>query len=101
MRKEIVWKEMLAASNEEAKERCMGAYGGKKVKRCIYQTNNKVNEQFGRKMSQDMNGNRKLFWKVHNVKGRKVDSCSRIKEVNESLAQREDEVQRIWKICTI
>ena len=35
----------------------------KKIKKCIYQTKKKVNEQFGRKMNEDVKGNRKLFWK--------------------------------------
>ena len=53
----------------------------KKVKLCIYEGKKKVNEQFGRKMNEDVNGNRKLFWKeVSNVKGEKVESCSRIKD---------------------
>ena len=44
----------------------------------------------------DVNGNRKLFWKeVSNAKGGKVESCSRIKDGNGSLAQGEGEVQRI------
>ena len=29
----------------------------------IYQSKKEVHEQFGRKMNQDVNGNRKLFWK--------------------------------------
>ena len=50
-RKEAAWKEMLAASNEKAKQRCMEAYREKrKVKRCIIQSKRKVNEQFGRKI---------------------------------------------------
>ena len=51
---------MLTGSDEEAKERCMEAYREekRKVKRCIYQ---KVKEQFGMKMNEDMNGNMKLF----------------------------------------
>ena len=62
---------MLAASHEETKQRCMEAYREKrKVKRCIIQSKKKVNEQFGRKINEDMNGNRKLFWKeVSNAKG--------------------------------
>ena len=41
---------MLIASDEERKERCMEAYREEKknVKRCIIQSKNKVNEQFGR-----------------------------------------------------
>ena len=53
----------------------------RKAKRCIIQRKKKVNEQFGRKMNEDMNRNRKLFWKeVSNAKGGKVDSCSRVKD---------------------
>ena len=41
----------------------------RKVNRCIYQSKKKVNEEFGMKMNQNMNGNgnRKLLeerWKV-------------------------------------
>ena len=68
----------------------------RKVKRCIYQCKKKVNEQFGRKMNQEMNRNRKLFWKEVS-KGGKMESCSRIKDGNGKLAQGEDEVQRCWK----
>ena len=36
-KKEAAWKEVLAASNEESKEKCMEAYmENKKAKRCIY-----------------------------------------------------------------
>ena len=56
-------KEVLAAINEKAKERCMEAYREEniKAKRCIYHSKKKVNKQFGRKMKEDVNGNRKLF----------------------------------------
>ena len=62
---------MLAANDEQAKERCMEVYGRdeRKVKRCIYQGKMKVNNQFGRK-NEDVNGKRKLFWKeMSNAKG--------------------------------
>ena len=57
-RRVSTWK-VLAASNEEAKESCMEAYREekRKVKRCIYESRKKLNEQFGRKM----NGNKNLF----------------------------------------
>ena len=66
IRKEAEWKEVFAASYEEEKERCMVAYRKekRKVKRCIYQSEKKVNEQFGRKMNENVKGNSKLFWKV-------------------------------------
>ena len=34
-----------------------------KVEMCIIQSKMKVNEQFGRKMNEDVTGNRKLLWK--------------------------------------
>ena len=44
-------------------------------------------------MNKDVNGNRKLFWKeVSNAKGRKVESCSRIKDGNGRWVQGEEEV---------
>ena len=45
-RKETAWKEMLTASTEEAKERCMEAFKEekRKVKRYIYWSKKKVNE---------------------------------------------------------
>ena len=64
-RKEAAWKGVFAASHKETKERCMEAEREekRKVKRCIIQCKMKVNEQFGRKMNEDVSGNRKLFWK--------------------------------------
>ena len=35
----------------------------RKVKRCLYHSKKEVNEQFGRNMNKDINGNKKLFWK--------------------------------------
>ena len=96
--KDAALKEVLAASNEEAKERCMEAYREekRKVKRSVYQSKKKVSEQFGRKVTEDVNGNKKLFWKeMNNTEGRKVESCSRIKDGNGSLTQGEDEMGRI------
>ena len=53
----------------------------RKVKRCIYKSKRKVNGQFNRENNEDVNGNRKLFWKeMNNGKGLKVESCSRIKD---------------------
>ena len=68
---------MLAARYEEVKERFMEAYREekRKVRCCIYQNNKKVNEQFIRKMNEDVNGNRKLFWKeVINARRGNVES---------------------------
>ena len=54
-----------------------------KIKWCIYQSKKEVQEQFGRKISQDVNGNRKLSWKeVNNANGGKVDNSKIIKDGN-------------------
>ena len=52
----------------------------RKVKRYMYQSKKEVNEQLGRKINHDVNGNRKLFLKVSNANGERVYSCSRIKD---------------------
>ena len=78
----------MVASYEKTKERCMEVYREEKreVKRCIMQRKKKVNEQFRKKKNEDVNGNRKLFWKeVSNAKGGKVECCSRIKDGNGRL----------------
>ena len=75
-RNEAVWKGVLAASDEETKKRCIETYREekRKVKRCIIQSKKKVNVQYERKVNEDVNGNRKLFWKeLSNAKGGKVE----------------------------
>ena len=99
-RREAAWKEVLEARDKDTKERCMEAYReeNRKVKCYVYESKMEVNEQFGKKMSQDVNGNRKVFGKeVSKANGGKVESCSRIKDGNERLALEEIEVGRIWK----
>ena len=58
-------KEVLGSRAEVAKERRMEIYKEEKrrVQRCIYQSKREVNEHFERKMNQDVNGYKKLFWK--------------------------------------
>ena len=86
---------MLGVRDEDAKERCLEAYKEekRKVKSCIYHSKKEVNEQFGRKMNQDLNRNRKLFWKeLSKENGGNVGSCARIKDGNRKLALEEVEV---------
>ena len=88
----------MVASDEQAKEGGTEAYSDekRKVKRCIIQSKKKINEQFGRKMNEDVNVNRKLFWKeVSNAKGGKVEICMKLKERNRRLAQVEDGARKI------
>ena len=62
---EAAWKKALGTRDKDTRERGLEVHKKEKtkVKRCIYQSKKKVQEQFGRKMNQDMNGNRKLFRK--------------------------------------
>ena len=59
----------------------------------ILQSKEEVQEQFGKKMDQDVNRNRKLFWKeASTVNGGKVKNSSRIKKGNGRLVLEEAEV---------
>ena len=90
--REAACKEMLGARDEDAKGRCLEDYKEekRKVKSCIYQSKKKVNEQFEMNVNEDVNGNRKLFWKeITKVNGGKVESCSRIKDGNGRLGQKD------------
>ena len=55
----------MRARDKVAKYRCMEIYKQEngKVRKYVYQSKNDVNEQFRTKMNQDINANRKLFWK--------------------------------------
>ena len=90
---------MLGAGDEIEIERFMEVYKEekRKIKRFIYLSKKEVNEQFVRKMNQDVSGNMMLFWKMSKVNGGNVEGCSRIKYGNRMLVLGEDEVRRIWK----
>ena len=64
----------------------------RKVKRCIYQSKKEVQGEFGRKMNQDVNGNRKLFWMEVSKNERKVENSNRIKDGNGRLILEEAEL---------
>ena len=86
---------MLRARYEDAKERCLVVHKEEKrlVKRCIYQNQGGGPRTLGRKMNQDVNGNRKFFWKeVSKAKGEKVENSNRIKDGNGGLAMEEVEL---------
>ena len=81
---------VLGAGDIPVKDRFMEIYKEekRKVKRYIYQSEKEVNEQFGRKMNQDIEGNKKLFRK-------EVSKVN--KGWNWRLVLRDDKVRRIWK----
>ena len=79
-RKEDAWKGVLRARNKDARERCLGVHKEekRKIKRCIHQSKKEVQEQLGRKMNQNVIGNRKLSWKeVSKENGGKVEKSGR------------------------
>ena len=58
-----------------------------------YESKKEVSEQFGRKKSQDVGGNRNFLRKeMGMVNGRKVESWSRIKNGNGKMRVGEDEL---------
>ena len=60
----------METRDEDAKERCLEVYKKEKnVERFTYQSKKEVHEPFGRKVNQDVNRNRKLFWKEVNKIG--------------------------------
>ena len=68
-----------------------------KVKRCINQSRKEVQEQFGRKINQDANGNREFFWKeVSETNDGKVE-LQKNKGWKLKIVLEETEVRRIWK----
>ena len=90
----------VGARDKDARGRYLEVYKEekRKVKRYINQSKKEVQEQFGRKMYQDVNGNRKLFWKeVSKANGGKVEKSNRIKDGSGRLVLERAEVQRIWK----
>ena len=59
----------------------------------IYQSKEEVQKQFSRKMKQDVNGNKKLFWKeVSQTNGGKVENSNRVKYGSGRLVLEEAEV---------
>ena len=92
-----VRKEILGARDEVAKKICMEAH--KQVNKWsidVYIIGEKeINEQYGRKMNQDVSGNKLFLKKLSKIYGRNIDSQSRINDGNGSLALREDEMRRI------
>ena len=78
-------QDVLGARDEDARERCLKVYKEekRKVKSYICRSKEEVQEQFGGKMNQDMNGNRKLFWKeVNKANGGKVENSNKTKDGN-------------------
>ena len=80
-RNEAAWREVLGTRDEVAKDRRMEVY--KEERERLKGVFIRAKRKEGRKMNQDLDGNRKLFWKeVTKIKGGKVESCHRIEDGN-------------------
>jgi hypothetical protein len=98
--KREAWLNVLKAKDEISKESCMEVYREerRKTKRCISGRKREVNEQFGRKMNEDVKGNKKLFWKeVRKVGKERNGNLSNIKNRNGTLVTDEAEVRKVWR----
>ena len=91
--------DVLKANDEVSKDRCMEIYKEKKrkTKRCISRRKKEVNEQFGRKMNGDVQGNRKFFWKeVRKLKKESTGNVQKIMNGNGAFVNDEMEVRKVW-----
>ena len=63
--KKEAWLNVLKANDEVSKARCTGVYKEekRKAKSVIRRRKKEVNEHFGRRMNEDVQESRKLFWK--------------------------------------
>ena len=99
-RKKVAFLNVLKANDVISKERCMDVYREerKKTKRCISMRKREVNEQFGKKMNEDIHGNKKLFWKeVRKVGKERNGNFSNIMNRNGTLVTEESEVRGVWR----
>ncbi len=70
----------------------------KKVKELIGASRRRVDEEFGRKLSQNFSENKKLFWKeVKKVRGGEGVSGVRVRGEDGELVGDESELNQIWK----
>src|SRR5678816_1679135 len=98
--KKEAWLNVLKANDEVSKERCLEFYKEEKrnTKRCIRRRKQEVNEQFGRRMNEDIQGNRKLFWKeARKVKNENKGNLLRIMNRDGAFVTDEMDVRGVWK----
>ncbi len=70
----------------------------KKVQELIGESRRKVDEEFGRKLSQNFSEHKKMFWKEgKNVRGREGVSGVRVRGEDGELVGDESELNQIWK----
>ncbi len=85
---------------EEVKVRKKSEYKKwkKRVRELIEESKRRVDEEFGRKLSQNFSENKKLFWKeVRKVRGGERSGDMRMRGEDGELVRGESELKGIWK----
>ncbi len=72
------------------------------MRRLIEESKRRVDEEFGRKLSQIFSENKKLFWKeVKNVRGGERSGDVRMRGENGEFVRGESELKGVWKLSQI
>ncbi len=100
-RKKRAYKKMLQRNlPEEVKARRKSEYkdGKNRVRELIEESKRRMDEEFGRKLSQNFSENKKLFWKeVKKVRGEERSGDVRMRREDGDLVGSESELKGIWK----
>jgi len=99
--KRKAYKKMLQRNvPDEVRERRKREYRDRKalVKRLVRESKERVDEDFGRKLSAEYVENKKLFWREvrKEMGGRKSEAC-RMKRSDGVIVRRNEEIREVWK----
>ncbi|KAK3895740.1 hypothetical protein Pcinc_000663 [Petrolisthes cinctipes] len=86
--------------SEEVRERWKREYNvcKRQVKRMVSESKRRVDEEFGRKLSEKFKENKKLFWKeVKRERGEGKSGSLRMKREDGVTVSRSEEVKEVWK----
>ncbi|KAK4327054.1 hypothetical protein Pmani_002500 [Petrolisthes manimaculis] len=86
--------------SEEVRERWKRDYNAckRQVKRMVSESKRRVDEEFGRKLSEKFRENKKLFWKeVKKERGEGKSGSVRMKREDGVTVSRSEEVKEVWK----
>ncbi len=99
--KRKAYKKMLQRNvPEEMREQRKREYTESKalVKRLVRESKERVDEKFGRKLSEEYVENKKLFWrKVRKEMGRRKSEACRIRRSDGVIVRRSEEIREVWK----
>ena len=100
-RKRTAWRKMLQKDvPDDERERRKRAYKILKneVKRIVGKAKKERDEELGVKLSRDFVSNRKLYHReIRRIRGQQSSNCNRIKDENDRLLERKEEVLGRWR----